>query len=229
MGNLDGTAIAATNVNGGYVYSNSIGNDYSLLQVGGGTFVTGQSNFTGYLKITLPVSWTNTLIKMEINIYDYQVQGASTYYVGGYNYNNNARWYSTFAYSIGGYSSGRTVRFGHDGSKCCIYIGEANTVWNYPQISINNVLTGHSGANYQTWNKNWQIGFTTSLGTITSTESGELLVPKSIKSIGDEDGNNIKKSYGSYLTVNGQTVSLMSKSGQKLSSITVQTGVITWQ
>ncbi|MEG1353717.1 MAG: pyocin knob domain-containing protein [Malacoplasma sp.] len=229
VGNLDGTAIAATNVNGGYVYSNSIGNDYSLLQVGGGTFVTGQSNFTGYLKITLPVSWTNTLIKMEINIYDYQVQGASTYYVGGYNYNNNARWYSTFAYSIGGYSSGRTVRFGHDGSKCCIYIGEANTVWNYPQISINNVLTGHSGANYQTWNKNWQIGFTTSLGTITSTESGELLVPKSIKSIGDEDGNNIKKSYGSYLTVNGQTVSLMSKSGQKLSSITVQTGVITWQ
>ncbi|MEG1717016.1 MAG: hypothetical protein RR275_09435, partial [Lachnospiraceae bacterium] len=167
-----------TNVNGGYVYSNSIGNDYFLLQVGGGTFVTGQGNFTGYLKITLPVSWTATMVKMEVNIYDYQVQGSSTYYVGGYNYNTNARWHATFAYSIGGHTSGRTVRFGHDGSKCCIYIGEANTVWTYPQISINNVLIGYSGANYQTWNKNWQIGFTTSLGTITSTESGLSYVKK---------------------------------------------------
>lgn len=45
----------------------------------------------------------------------------------------------------------------------------------------------------------------------------------------DASGNIITSSYGATLSINGQTVSLVSKSGETLSSVTVPTGVIEWQ
>lgn len=43
------------------------------------------------------------------------------------------------------------------------------------------------------------------------------------KATGDESGNNIKKTYGSSLTCSGKTISLVSKTDEVLSSITVGT------
>ena len=140
----------------------------------GGQYITSTSSKTGYLKITLPVSWTNAMMRFYVDIYNYSSDSSFTYIIGGYNYSgNNSYWTNTSAQSIGPAGKGLgnlTVRFGHDGSKCAIYIGEANTSWSYPQIMIRDVLIGF-GQDEKNYTTGWNIDFTTTLGTITSTIS----------------------------------------------------------
>lgn len=71
------------------------------------------------------------------------------------------------------------VRFGHDGSKCVIYIGNLTTVWSYPQISISDILVGFSNTEMSKWISGWAVNFTTTLGTITATNNA--LVEAGIK------------------------------------------------
>lgn len=138
-----------------------------------GTFSTTTSTYTGYLKITLPQSWTNTMLRFDIKIYEYSTGRSSTFTVGGYNYTST--WANNpFAYCVAHKDSNKknlSVRFGHDGTKCAIYIGEANTTWSFPQIQICNIVCGYSNTEYSKWRSGWAIGFTTTLGTITATIS----------------------------------------------------------
>lgn len=141
----------------------------------GGGFRTNTEKNTGYLKITLPQSWTSTMIRFKISMYQYQDNTSCDYYVGGYNYSGTSCWINTFAYSVGKNDtrtcSNLTVRFGHDGSKCAIYIGESTTLLYYPQIQISDIIVGYSNYEYSKWATGWSVGFTTTLGTITRTIS----------------------------------------------------------
>ena len=147
-------------------------NTYIAFPQGGGYRDTVDS-ITGYLKITLPVTWTSTMMSFKVTIYEYQDNLSCTYYLSGYNFAGNNQWYSTSAYSLSKSDSrtisDRTVRFGHDGSKCAIYIGESNSTWNYPKVQISDIIVGHSTYDYTSWASGWSVGFTTTLGTITST------------------------------------------------------------
>ena len=139
----------------------------------GASYATTTSSVTGAIKVTLPVSWTNTMLRMTIKIYEYATGESFEVVCGGYNYDGNSSWINTFAYIISDPQVSRNfnVRFGHDGSKCCIYIGETNSTWSYPQVAVTEFEAGYSGYGEDTWNDNWSIGFATSLGTITSTLS----------------------------------------------------------
>lgn len=145
---------------------------YIVFPQGGGYRDTIDS-ITGYLKITLPVTWTSTMMSFKVTIYEYQDNLSCTYYLSGYNYGGSDQWYSTSAYSLSKSDSrtisDRTVRFGHDGSKCAIYIGESNSTWNYPKVQISDIIVGHSTYDYTIWASGWSVGFTTTLGTISST------------------------------------------------------------
>ena len=147
-------------------------NTYIAFPQGGG-YRTQNSTCTGYLKITLPQSWSNTMMSFKVTIYEYQDNLSCTYFLHGYNYSGGNAWYSTSAYSLSKSDartiSNRTVRFGHDGSKCAIYIGESNSTWNYPKVQVSDIMIGHSSTGYETWASGWSIGFTTTLGTITAT------------------------------------------------------------
>ena len=61
------------------------------------------------------------------------------------------------------------MRLGHDGTKCAVYIGEANTSWQYMQIQVHDVLVGYKNYEYNKWATGWSVGFTTTLGTVTAT------------------------------------------------------------
>lgn len=140
----------------------------------GGGYRTAASTATGYLKITLPKTWSNTMMSFKVTIYEFQNNLSCTYYLSGYNYNSSGgKWSCVSAYSLSKSDSrtisNRTVRFGHDGSKCAIYIGENNSTWNFPQIQISDITVGYSTYDYVHWASGWSIGFTTTLGTITST------------------------------------------------------------
>ena len=149
-------------------------NTYIAFPEGGGFRATTEKN-TGYLKITLPHSWNNTMIRFKISIYQYQDNTSCDYYVGGCIYGGTSSWINTFAYSVGKNDtrtcSNLTVRFGHDGSKCAIYIGESTTLLYYPQIQISDIVVGFMNYEYSSWATGWSIGFTTTLGTITRTVS----------------------------------------------------------
>jgi len=126
------------------------------------------TSITGCIKITLPQSWTNTMMRFEVDIFDYSAYGLRTIGVGGYNYSASPGWFSTSATQITGASNNMRVRFGHDGTKCAIYIGETSTAWNYPKIRIRNFMAGHAVCQKSDWATGWTISIVGSVGTITS-------------------------------------------------------------
>ena len=111
----------------------------------GGVF-SGGSTETGAIKITLPQYYTNTMMSMTVRVYNYQDHQSFELHCGGYNYLPNNHWYNTTAYILGGTNVGRNyqVRFGDDGSKCCIWIGETSSTWTYPQVYVKEFQAGHT-------------------------------------------------------------------------------------
>jgi hypothetical protein len=141
----------------------------------GGSYQTSTPTKTGAIKITLPVSWTNTMLCFKVSVFDFAAGESFTIFLAGYNYSGG--WYYTSAYIIGGTTVDRnfTVRFGHDGSNCCVYIGELASTWGYPQIGISEVLLGFSNYSASSWRTGWSISFEASAfssvsSTITSTQ-----------------------------------------------------------
>ena len=183
IGTATDDAFNKLQVNGGVAanyFGTEVGNGTSiqLAIVGGGSRPSSTATETGYIKIALPVSWTNTMMSFEVTIFEYAggADGDSIkLHVGGYNYSATPLWNNVFATVI----SGRTdkffnVRFGHDGTKCAIYIGESTTVWDYPQVFISNFVSGYGATStWENWATGWNISVTTTLGTITQTKALE--------------------------------------------------------
>lgn len=151
----------------------SIGGDGYIPFPEGGLLITKSASYTGLLKIRLPVSWTNTMIKFKVSIYNFENDTSLDYIIAGYNYATTPAWSSTAAYCIsrtGNSLSNLPVSFGHDGTYCAITIGTTDTVWKYPQIMISEVVLGFSGNSFDTWKSDWGLSIIqTELPTITRT------------------------------------------------------------
>lgn len=111
------------------------------------------------------------MMKFKVSIYNYAANSSCDYFIGGYNYNGGSNgffWTQTFAYSIGddaGSLCNLPVRFYHDGSKCCVGIGETTTKWAYPQIVISDLTIGHSGGTYANFRSGWNLSITSTAFT----------------------------------------------------------------
>lgn len=139
------------NYSGGGVSSSSF---YRIANPGGAEYISTAGALTGALQITLPVGFTNTMMRMTVKVYLYSTNQSFDVICGGYNYFNNpaagqaSTWINTFAYAIGNPSAELffNVRFGVTAAgKSCIYIGELSTVWPYPQFYVSDVQLGYSG------------------------------------------------------------------------------------
>jgi hypothetical protein len=140
----------------------------------GGASWGHQTSPTGAIKITLPQSWTSTMMRMTVKIYEYAADESFEVELGGYNVASSpGYWVNTFAHIISSAAVDRnfTVRFGHDGTYCAIYIGELTSSWTYPQIAVTNFEAGFSSYDAANWVDGWDIGTVTSFGTISSTET----------------------------------------------------------
>lgn len=128
----------------------------------------------GTLKITLPFFYTSTMLQIRIRGYDYSSYGAWEIILGGYNYSSSNTWTNTSATVVGG-SPFTSVRFGHDGTKCCILLGTTATTLQYPRVTIAEVVTAFSSANLA-WGTGWSISqITDETGiTIQSTPTMNL-------------------------------------------------------
>lgn len=125
-----------------------------------GRMLSTTATVTGIICITLPQGWIYSMNMYEIYIYEYtNTVCGSRILISGYNYGATPAWVNCKYTSEGNYS--RSVRLGYKGGKCCILLGDIDSVWAYPQVFLANVYNGYSGLG------SWKTGYT--IGVITST------------------------------------------------------------
>lgn len=132
-----------------------------------GAQFSGGSGTVGAFKISLPMLNTSTMIKFNLNVYDYVTGRSSTFIISGYAYQAQlgAPWYNTSAQYIGPRERSLPVRFGHDGVKLCIWVGDPGTVSQYPQVVVTDFSGGYADQDPSTWNDGWSITMDTNPST----------------------------------------------------------------
>jgi hypothetical protein len=123
------------------------------------------SGVTGAFKIRLPVRANNTMWSMKVRIYSYATNQTSEYTIGNYSYSNGG-YNSSVSFQGAENMSGRQVRWGNDGTYDCVWIGETNSSWSYPVVSVMDFQGGFRLGNATTWTNNWDISLVTSFGTV---------------------------------------------------------------
>jgi len=148
--------------------------DGSIRTPAGTTLLSGVAHVDGAIKIRLPQSWTNTMMKFTVDIYEYSAGYACTLDISGYNY-ESGNWHNVTARVVGGSNVEYPVYFGHDGTKCCIWIGNANESWVYPQVQVRDFLAGFSNTSKTLWESGWSISFDTAAATYVSAAVTDTL------------------------------------------------------
>ncbi|MEK3749413.1 phage tail protein [Paenibacillus sp. FSL E2-8871] len=141
---------------------------------------------TGTVKITMPKTWSSTMLRIKINGYDYTAgKGAWELTIGAYNYVSTPAWTSANAFAEGNLPF-TSVRLAHDGTNNCILLGGLTTVWGITSLEVSEVLASFGGLTG--WEKGWQAALITSETGITNVLSPAI-------------------SYGNANTLNGYTTS----------------------
>lgn len=190
MGNQGGEWFEAPRVISDYYNANVIstwstdGGSFTANYFGNGTILNNDSSsVTGTIKIKLPVTWTNTMGVYKIMLYEYNDRGSSEITVSFYNYSSSQSYYN-YSYQVNGGFEG-AVRIAHDGSKCCILLGNTSYTWNYPKVYVHQIFGGQNiSANY------FDTGFNISIITSESGLSKVTSIPKT--SMNRHDDNYIR-------------------------------------
>jgi hypothetical protein len=152
----------------------------------GASFNNNQGAVTGMIRIILPQGFTNTMMKFTVNVYTYSSDKSFSLNLAGYNYGTGA-WYNTEANLIGSTAADNRVRFGYDSTlgKCCIYIGEPTSSWNYPKVMVKDFIAGLLNFARSLWESGWAIDIVTSAPqNVTQDYADALIDAASIKNQG---------------------------------------------
>jgi hypothetical protein len=129
-----------------------------VLSPGGASTATTVATVTGAIKIRLPQGYTDTMIRMTVKVYTYN-NNSFDITLGGYQNAGGSTWLNTFAYMNTTAMTQLNVRFGYDGTYNCIFIGETNSTWSYPQVFVTDFQAGYNNYAYTQWVKNWTITY----------------------------------------------------------------------
>ena len=150
-----------------------------IVNPAGASYATTTASITGAWKITLPASRfkSNTMIMMTVRIYQYSTGKSLTFRIGGYNYSDLAgSWFNTFAQQDSDIQQNAfNIRFGNDGLSNCIWIGETNSTWDYPQVFVTDVQVGFSSSD-SGWSYGWTIAPVTAFDTIFYTRTASVSI-----------------------------------------------------
>jgi hypothetical protein len=119
-------------------------------------FTSEVNIINGAMRITLPKLASSTMIRIQINGYDYD-QGVAAggpwqAIIGNYNYIDHGL--RGAGATITGRSPFNTVRYGNDGTHDVILLGDSSTIWSYPKVTIS-IQTGYSTV--LGWGNGWTI------------------------------------------------------------------------
>ena len=154
LGNIIGDSISS-------VASNNV----RILNPEGGSYSSGTKK--GYIVITLPQGWTNTMLSMTVKIFDYSEHEHATLNLAGYTYAGSitsgaiAQWTATSAWVEGNPIDEHNfkVRFGYDNAKdkCVIVIGNVDTTWSIPKVYVTDLQVAANNYQSSKWNDGWDI------------------------------------------------------------------------
>jgi hypothetical protein len=148
--------------NGGYI-----------MRPNGADYVTTTGAVTGAIEIRIPTGGAakDDMIKFVVDIYDYATQESITVFIGGYIYQaiGGTTWTNVSAQIIATDSSKNyKVRFGDNGSVHCVWIGETDSTWSYPQILVRDFYGGFA-TTVEDYLATWDITYVTSFTTVSNT------------------------------------------------------------
>jgi predicted phage tail protein len=134
---------------------------------GGGVLNSDQPTQNGAIWIILPVGWNYSMLRFDLEVFEYLTGAVQTYSIAGYNYdegNGNQYWVNASATYSGDPARVRPVAFGRDTAtgRPMIGIGTFAGSWSYPKVKVSNVVIGHSGHADAAWNNNWSMTWETS-------------------------------------------------------------------
>ncbi|MEK3747848.1 pyocin knob domain-containing protein [Paenibacillus sp. FSL E2-8871] len=137
---------------------------------------------TGTVKITLPKTWSNTIMRLKISGYDHASNtGAWELMIGAYNYDGGG-WYTSPSVSVDGKPPFTSVRLAEDGTNCCILLGTMATVWaDVTSIEVSEMMASYW--NISGWEKNWKI-------SLLAAETGIVNVTTPVIAYGNADTLN---------------------------------------
>lgn len=136
-------------------------------------YTTTAASATGTLKITLPFSFTQSMITLKLKGYNYITDGYWEMNLAGYTYSVTSSWTQTSADTNGTSTPFTSVRFGHDGTRCCILLGTTSTVLSYPKVIIDELMVSFAGSTSD-WSTGWSISQITDETGITVSSSPVL-------------------------------------------------------
>jgi hypothetical protein len=130
----------------------------------------GPGVITGTMKITMPKSWSNTMMSVTIKGFTSKDNNTNGWECRVHGYNSeNTTWFRHSA-QITGNAPFSQVRLAHDGTKCIILLGDTSTVWNYPKLIVSEMLA--SQENTDGWETGWNASIIQS-----ETGIGDFAVP----------------------------------------------------
>jgi hypothetical protein len=201
---LDGKQAAGSyitnNVSGHLTLSQALKDtsNVRMFMPGGGSYVTTTSVITGAIRIKLPTQGSGMMMTCTVKVYEYSVNKSFTITFGGHR--DGANWYNEFCYIDGDKNRGDlSVRFGVSGGKDCVWIGETNSSWSYPQVFVTDFQLGYTGYS-ATWATGWEVAFATSFDTINKTQTAHSKITTA--NIGSQSVN-YASSAGNADTVDG--------------------------
>jgi hypothetical protein len=170
---------------GGNIIYDLADNGVYIPKPSGASYHTLTNVHTGAIAIKLPTAtWNNSdMISFHVDIYDYAggTSGESvTLYIYGF-HQGSLTWANVGAVILSTLSDkDYTVRFGHDGTRPIVWIGETTSVWNFPQIIVRDVQAGNT-ANHGNYYSNWDVvPNVTTFGTVNLTSTGNYPYAKAI-------------------------------------------------
>ena len=91
----------------------------------GGKYVGTATTVTGAFKVILPVLYTSTMVKLEISVQENSTGKSFDLTIAGYADGVTNSWLNAGSYMTGNVNSKTpNVRFGNDGTRACVWIGD---------------------------------------------------------------------------------------------------------
>ena len=119
----------------------------------------------GTVMIRLPKSWSNTMMTMRIQGYDYSGIGAWEVIISGYNHTGGGGVWVNNDAEIRGSAPFNQVRLGHDGTRNVVLLGNTGTMWRLGAITVSEFIAAFHGQDG--WGTGWSISRITSEVGIT--------------------------------------------------------------
>lgn len=147
-------------------------------------FATTTSSLTGALRIALPVGRYayNTMLRMRVEVWDYGLNESISLWIAGYITTAHAWSMETATILSGNTAKNFAVRFGNDGTRGCIWIGELASTWAYVKFHVAEIQVSYGGDSSPAseWMAGWSLTVEAAFDTVEDTISGNFPIAQGL-------------------------------------------------